>query len=359
MKTFINQKKISIITPSLNSEQFIERAIQSVLVQKYDNFEHIIVDGLSNDGTIEILKRYPHLTWISEKDSGQSQAMNKGFTLSTGNIIAYLNADDYYSPGIFSQVAPYFENGEKMVIGELKIVTNNGNTWIHKPSTDYQDILMHWKNLFPINPVQYFYASEYQKNLHFNEDNHLAMDHEFLLHLYKKIQPKKLDTIFGVFDMVDGSKTAEMLKRPEIYWSHKTFSYIDPFLEKLRPKEIISFKNKQYEFFNSQHKKNIFIGLTRLKDCLKNISSIIIYGAGTQFNAIHEIFTDKTILVVDKNSQLHGKLINNHKIQPLSFINTFKKTTILITPFGYKEEIKKNLTKMTNARLIFLEDFMQ
>jgi len=94
--------KISVITPSLNSGEHIERAIQSVLAQNYDNFEHIIVvDGLSTDNTLDILKKYPHLTWVSEKDSGQSNAMNKGFAMSSGEIIVYLNADDYFLPEAF------------------------------------------------------------------------------------------------------------------------------------------------------------------------------------------------------------------------------------------------------------------
>ena len=81
--------KISVITVSLNSAEYIEDAITSVLEQGYDNFQHMVVDGASTDGTVEILKRYPHLHWISEPDSGPAQAMNKGFRMSTGEIIAY------------------------------------------------------------------------------------------------------------------------------------------------------------------------------------------------------------------------------------------------------------------------------
>ena len=81
--------KISVITPSLNSGAYIEEAIQSVLAQQYPNFEHIIVDGGSADETLEILRRYQHLKWISEPDRGQSHAMNKGFRMSSGDIIGY------------------------------------------------------------------------------------------------------------------------------------------------------------------------------------------------------------------------------------------------------------------------------
>ena len=100
--------KISILTPSYNSGKYIERAIESVVDQGYDNWEHIIVDGGSTDGTAVILKKYPHLKWISEPDKGQSDAMNKAFEMSNGDIIGYLNADDWYELSIFSLIADVF-----------------------------------------------------------------------------------------------------------------------------------------------------------------------------------------------------------------------------------------------------------
>jgi len=87
--------KISIITPTLNHAQYIEDTILSVKNQDYSDFEHIIIDGGSTDGTVDILKKYPHLIWISEKDSGQSNAINKGFKMASGDILAWINSDDY------------------------------------------------------------------------------------------------------------------------------------------------------------------------------------------------------------------------------------------------------------------------
>ena len=93
--------KISIVTPSYNSAKFIEDCIQSVLKQNYPNFEHIVIDGGSTDGTVEILKQYPHLKWISEPDEGQSDALNKGFKMAEGDILGWLNADDVYLKNVF------------------------------------------------------------------------------------------------------------------------------------------------------------------------------------------------------------------------------------------------------------------
>lgn len=107
--------KISIVTPSFNQGQFLEETIRSVLLQGYPNFEYIIMDGGSTDGSAEIIKKYePWLTyWVSEPDDGQSQAINKGFSLATGEIGGWLNSDDIYFTGALRTVAScWIENGK-------------------------------------------------------------------------------------------------------------------------------------------------------------------------------------------------------------------------------------------------------
>jgi len=105
----VSTPKITIVTPSFNQGNFIDENIQSVLTQNYPNFEHIIIDGGSIDGTVDILKKYSHLKWVSEPDRGQASALNKGFRMATGDVIGWLNSDDSYLPGTFEVVARAFD----------------------------------------------------------------------------------------------------------------------------------------------------------------------------------------------------------------------------------------------------------
>ena len=121
--------KVSVITPSYNQGQFIEETIRSVQRQRGVDVEHIIVDGGSTDGTLDILGKYSHLKWISEPDGGQSDALNKGLARATGEIIGWLNSDDLYVENILEEVVAVFQKPTtEWVIGNLTTLYESTDT---------------------------------------------------------------------------------------------------------------------------------------------------------------------------------------------------------------------------------------
>jgi GT2 family glycosyltransferase len=149
----IEWPKISIITPSFNQHQFIEKTIRSVLLQNYPNLEFIIMDGESTDGSVEVIKKYASkLTyWVSQADAGQSDAINRGFEKATGEIFAWLNTDDYYLPGALKTVAlTYLNNTDAAVqawVGTADKVNEKGKLIYHSSLTDLSlESFYHWRN---------------------------------------------------------------------------------------------------------------------------------------------------------------------------------------------------------------------
>lgn len=122
--------RITVVTPSLDQAEFLEMTLRSVQLQGYPNLEHIVVDGGSTDGSVEILERYdPWLThWVSEPDHGQSHAINKGFARATGQVLAWLNSDDTYFPGTLRAAAEALAGEErKIFVGAMEKVYVDGD----------------------------------------------------------------------------------------------------------------------------------------------------------------------------------------------------------------------------------------
>jgi glycosyltransferase involved in cell wall biosynthesis len=229
-KGILYQLKISIITPSFNSGKYIERAIQSVLIQDYDNWEHIIVDGGSTDNTIDILQKYDHLQWVSESDSGQSDAMNKGFKMSKGDIIVYLNADDEFISGVFEKVVSVLKSREvDMVVGDLYKIFPEQKPVTDVPNIDLVKILNYWPCTFPLNSLSYFYKRELQLKVGlFPTDNNFSMDYWFLLRALKSAECFRINEPFGHFYYFDNKSSDESRARQALKKVRNEFLYENP-----------------------------------------------------------------------------------------------------------------------------------
>jgi len=202
--------KISIITPSYNQGRFIKDAIESVLQQNYPNFEHIIIDGGSTDNTIEILNKYPHLVWVSESDEGQSDAINKGFRMATGDIIGWLNTDDYYLVEIFSIVIQEFANTNiDAIYSNTRFVDTFGNITRELITQNSKK----WMSLFYcfIPSETFFFRSEIlTKGVIVDKHFDIAMDLEFFAHIYSLgYNVKKVNTFFAHFRWHQNNKSID------------------------------------------------------------------------------------------------------------------------------------------------------
>jgi glycosyltransferase involved in cell wall biosynthesis len=236
---------VSVVTPSLNQGAYIEAAIVSVLEQDYPSLEHIVVDGGSTDETLEILRRYPHLQWISEPDGGQADAINKGFRRARGEIFGWLNADDLYLPGAVSvAVAALRETKCALVHGGWRQIDERGETIVDVPAVefDYQRQLEAANRV--AQPGAFFTREAFEAVGGLDESYRYAMDYELWLKLGKRFEVRHVDQVLGAFRFHGSSKTvAEPAGfAPETWRASRTHGarlrsrmYLDYYLPRERP----------------------------------------------------------------------------------------------------------------------------
>ena len=206
--------KISIITPSYNQGRFLETTIKSVLNQNYPNFEHIIIDNCSTDNTIDILKKYPHLKWISEKDNGQVDAINKGLSMSTGEIVAYINSDDFYEKDTLEKIGEYFSQHPQVmwICGKCRIIKETGGEFF-KPITWFKNFWLKrysYNKLLAINFISQptvFWRRQLIDEIGFLNCNlSFAADYEYWLRIGKKYKPAIINEYLANFRIHPNAK---------------------------------------------------------------------------------------------------------------------------------------------------------
>lgn len=200
--------KISIVTPSYNQGRYLEETILSVLSQKYPNLEYIIIDGGSTDNSVEIIKKYAsHLSyWVSEKDSGQSEALNKGFKKASGEIIAWLNSDDLYCENSLHAVAEKFmEHPEAgIVYGDVINFIANGK---EMRITNQFDLFDFFSRVSIHQPGVFWRKSLLTETNFLDESLYYCMDYDLWMKLFLNSTSLRIDKVLARFREHTDSKT--------------------------------------------------------------------------------------------------------------------------------------------------------
>jgi glycosyltransferase involved in cell wall biosynthesis len=204
--------RVSIVTPSLNQGRFIEDTVKSVLGQDYPRIEYLVVDGGSTDGTLAILGRYGGaLRWISEPDGGQGAAINKGFRLTSGEILGWLNSDDLYEPRAVSAAAEYLRQHpeQAMVYGDATHVDAEGEeigpcSYVGPADVDR---LLHESD-YIVQPATFFRRSAFEAVGGLDESLHWGMDYDLWLKIARRFPIAYLPRKLARYRQTGQNKTA-------------------------------------------------------------------------------------------------------------------------------------------------------
>lgn len=179
--------KLSIVTPCFNSARTLERTIQSVLDQGYGDLEYILVDGGSKDATLDIIRKYEARVtrWISEKDSGVYDAMNKGVRMATGDWVGIINSDDAYVPGLFGKLADRArETDAEVIYGDMRMMYRDRLPRVY-PSAGRLSKAGFWR--MPIqHPATFVKREVYLQEGVFRDDFRISGDYELMLRFFAR-----------------------------------------------------------------------------------------------------------------------------------------------------------------------------
>ena len=208
--------KISIIMPSYNQGDFLEAAIVSILEQDYPNLELVVIDGGSTDKSVAVLERYSEQIafWSSEPDDGQSDALNKGFRIISGDVVGWLNSDDTYQPGSFHEVAKVFsdQNVNIAMCAKFGLMDAEGTVFDYKANcfSSHRDLIRYWAtNGMTINQPSVFFRRDIviQYEPVIDTSLHYAMDYDLWLRITLDHRVHVVDGHWANYRFHDASKS--------------------------------------------------------------------------------------------------------------------------------------------------------
>lgn len=346
--------KISVITVCLNSEKTIEKTIQSVVSQENCDYEYIIVDGMSTDGTLEIIEKYRGKISVvmSEPDSGIYDAMNKGISMATGDIIGIINSDDWYEPGAFALVEKCFrDTNAEVVYGKMNLVDANGQIGVRIPG-DIEEI----RYIMKIShPTVFVKKSIYQEHGSFRLKYKLAADYELLLRFYTKgVKFQYLERILanfrlgGLSDRRAGECAREAL---EISSEYLPYAPLDKIQE---VKENISREEKAYLFERIlDDSPDALWGILKKEPGISSESNIAIFGAGKWGKKVYTALLHagkQVAFLVDNDRGKWNQERDGAKVLNPAILKTFH-GVLLVAVRGASDEISLQIDRLENPSL--------
>jgi glycosyltransferase involved in cell wall biosynthesis len=239
--------RVSIVTPSYNQGQFLEETIRSVLLQGYPDLEYFVIDGGSTDYSVQIIQKYAGWLagWVSEKDKGQSDAINKGLARTSGNIIAWLNSDDVYLPGCVSDIVSIFNQypDAGMIYGNLEYIDENS-----KKMGDFPYMTWTFSDQLTQKMVVFQQAAFWRREVMdsvgmLRNDLHYAMDFEFWIRIGRRYKIVSLNRILAQYRKSSVNKG----ETQRAAWGPEFIKIIDDlYAEPDLPPEILMLKREAY-----------------------------------------------------------------------------------------------------------------
>jgi glycosyltransferase involved in cell wall biosynthesis len=211
---------VSIVTPSLNQARYLPQAIESVREQTHRPIEHIVVDGGSTDGSVDLIRGHEHLIWVSEPDRGQSHALNKGFALAKGEVLGWLNADDAYFPEAVAEGVETLQSaGAGLVYADVERVNDDGvnpRRIRSRPTWDLWTELNDGNGIF--SPSVFFTREAFAAAGGLDESLHLTMDYDLWLRIGKRFPVRHVDTVWSIQRQHADAKSVAQLEQ---FWPER------------------------------------------------------------------------------------------------------------------------------------------
>lgn len=290
--------KISIVTPTYNCAQYLRQCIESVLAQGYENFEHIIVDGASKDETVEILKQYPHLKWVSEPDSGEAEALNKALKMATGDIINWLNADDYYNgTEVFRTIVEQFQKQPDcdVLVGKALIINEDDNVLglrTPKQPLNLASLMRWFCDIHLYQPTMFYTRKVAEKVGSYRQDLFFSIDLEYWLRIAAAgFKYGYVDSALARARLVrSGAKSSNDPVKQEKNWQE----IAAPFAKELPPGERYNFWKDYFDYrIANQNRYNEPINTPAEPEAMRALAAALMEKSQFQpaFNVVQQLLS--------------------------------------------------------------------